>query len=188
MTRPEPARSPFPVAQVLTPFLTTELRTHGTGKGTVVEAERIPHPTLSTYLTVSLHEVPNLLEGKDIRVELVAVGASGDPRFARMLGEAAEHVANDHWLAAPGVVFPDLIDVRSHQTAVRHVMWTEAFDLPELAQFVVEGVGVTVYGLQAVPITEAERTFLLREGFWEFEALLEAADAAHYDLDRESIV
>ena len=68
-----------------------------------------PTAGFATYSTIGLHEAPNLLDGKDIRVEVAGVADTAVVEFANLLATAAFYVIKDSWLCAPGVVFPGLV-------------------------------------------------------------------------------
>jgi antitoxin YqcF len=96
----------------------------------VVEAAHTPSPTLATYATASLHAVPNVMDGHDIRVELLMVAKEGEDAAANVVATAAFCVIKNGWLAAPGVVFPNAVREYLPETTVPHLMWTEPFEPP----------------------------------------------------------
>lgn len=153
----------------------------------VVEANGVPHAELATFTTASLHATPNLLDGRDIRVELLIVGPRESSGLANVVATAAFCVLKDGWLAAPGVVFPDAISEYFPDATVPHLMWTEPFDFRDLASVEIPGLKADVHILQAVPITEAERQLLLRAGFGALSDALQSAGAEHFDLRRASV-
>jgi hypothetical protein len=154
----------------------------------VVTAAGTPSPPLTTVSTASLHAAPNLLEGDDIRVELLLVTDSGREEAANIVATAAFCVIKNGWLAAPGVVFTDAVAEYYPASTTPHLMWTEPFDFPELSTAHVDGVEHDVHWLQGVPLTESERTFLVDAGFDALSGLLEAAAVPYYDLSRHSVV
>lgn len=153
----------------------------------VVEAPGVPHPELTTFATASLHAAPNVLEARDIRVELLIVGSRDRPELANVVATAAFFVLKDGWLAAPGVVFPNAISEYVPDATVPHLMWTEPFDFGDLGTVAIPDLTAEVHLLQAVPITDAEREFVLREGFDALSRALVSADAEHFDLYRASV-
>jgi hypothetical protein len=50
------------------------------------------------------------------------------------------------------------------------------------------GEGITAHWLLAIPISESEREFLVREGYDAFEALLADNDVEYWNLDRAPLV
>jgi hypothetical protein len=154
----------------------------------VVTAAGTPSPSLTTVSTASLHAVANLLEGDDIRVELLMVTDSGRGEAANIVATAAFCVIKDDWLAAPGVVFTGAVAEYYPDSTTPHLMWTEPFDFPELSTAHVDGVEHDVHWLQGVPLTERERVFLVESGFDALSDRLEAADAPYFDLGRASVV
>jgi hypothetical protein len=119
-----------------------------------------PTPGFATYSTLSLHTAPNLLEGKDIRVEIAGVAPCSATEFPNMLASAAFFVIKDRWLCAPGVVFPALVKEYGPSSHLQHVMWAPPFPWEELGAVPVTDE-LTVHWLLAVPISEAERRFLI---------------------------
>jgi hypothetical protein len=89
----------------------------------IVTCSGSPSPQLSTWSTASLHVVPNLLEGEDIRVELLLVAESKYEEAANVLATAAFTVMKDGWLAAPGVVFPGAVAEYCPRATTPHLMW-----------------------------------------------------------------
>lgn len=154
----------------------------------VVEAIGSPSPTLSTFSTASLHGTVNLLDGDDIRVELMMTVLRESACAANVVSTAAFNVMKSGWLAAPGVVFPGVVREYSSGTTTPHVMWTEPFAFDGLGTVTLDGVDVDVHWLQAVPLTEPEAEFLRSEGYDALTARLESADVPYYDLGRPSAV
>jgi hypothetical protein len=153
----------------------------------VVEAPGVPHPELTTFSTASLHAAPNMLEARDIRVELLIVGGRERPGLANVVATAAFCVTKDGWLAAPGVVFPNAISEYFADATTPHLMWTEPFDFGDLGTVEIPDLSGEVHILQAVPITEAERELVRREGFDVLSDALLSAGAEHFDLQRASV-
>lgn len=147
----------------------------------------VPQAGLTTFSTVTMHQVPNDLEGNDIRVELLGATESGSDDFANVLASAAFSIAKDDWLAAPGVVFPNLVKEYFPDTTTPHVMWTEPFVWEELSTVEVEGAG-SVHWLMGLPLTDAEVDLLHDKGRDALEDSLESADVAWFDLRRASTI
>lgn len=154
----------------------------------IVEADGTPDPGLSTYATASLHAYENVLDSRDIRVELILVGERGRPEVANVLATAAFFVTKDRWLAAPGVVFPNIVSEYFPEATVKHVMWVEPFDFTGVSSLTISGLAEPIHVLQGVPITDAERDLLVAHGFGALEHALESGGARHYDLARASTV
>lgn len=154
----------------------------------IVEAIGTPHESLATFASASLHATENLLDDRDVRVELLAVGPRQTPDLGNLVATAAFYVMKDRWLAAPGVVFPNLVGEYLPNASVRHLTWTEPFDFDGLSTFAPAGVNLPIHMLQAVPITDREYAMLRSDGFDALERALSAAEVRHYDLDRPSAV
>lgn len=154
----------------------------------VVEALGAPHPLLATYSTSSLHAFPNVMDGRDIRVELLVVGNRSDTALANVVATSAFCVMKDHWLAAPGVVFPNAVLEYFPFATTKHVVWVEPFDYDDLSSIVVPGIDYQVHVLQGLPITDAEYGLLRDQGFDALERALSEAHVEHFDLVRKSAV
>lgn len=146
-----------------------------------------PDAGLTTWSTVSLHETTNLDGGKDVRVELVAVGRSDLPILQHVLATLALGVIKDARLAAPDVVVPDAVAADDPTRAMRHVLLGDPFPFEELGAVAIDE-DLTVHWLLAVPIDDAELALALADGVPALSRRLEAADAPYYDLDRASSV
>lgn len=145
-----------------------------------------PNPGYTTYSTVSLHAAPNLLDDRNTPVELAGVARTSVEAFINLIATTAFFVIKDGWLAAPGVVFPDLVAAYGLSPRLHHVLLVPPFPWPELGSVQVAD-GSSVHWLTCVPISESERQLLLAIGFDRFEAELERHDVAWFDLDRASI-
>src|SRR4051794_5912101 len=92
-----------------------------------------PVAGLAVYSTLTLHDAPNHLDDKDIRVELIGVAPADVEDYPNLLATAAFNVIKDGWLVAPGVVFPDLVSMYALSSTLRHVLWVEPFPYEQLA-------------------------------------------------------
>lgn len=154
----------------------------------ILACEGVPQAGFSTYSTVGVHEVPNMLDDKDVRVELAGVAPSSENEYPNLLATAAFQVQKEGWLAAPGVVFPGLVrDFYGLSESMEHLLWVEPFAWEELGAVEVSST-LTVHWLLGVPISESERRLIIDEGLSVLTALLEQHDAAYYDLHRQPVV
>lgn len=145
----------------------------------------VPEPGLTTYSTVTLHQVPNELDGQDLRVELIGTVPTGHEDFANVLATCAFTVAKEGWLAAPGVVFPDAVRQYFPRSTTPHLMWTEPFAWEGLSTLQLEGAGA-VHWLAGLPLSDAEVELLDRDGRDALEEALETSAAPLVDLERAS--
>jgi hypothetical protein len=155
----------------------------------IVHFDDRPVPGYATYSTLSLHLAPNYLEGDDIRVEVAGVAPSIATGFPSLLSTVAFFVTKDHWLCAPGVVFPGLIPryCPGLSSTLEHVVFTEPFPWEQLSTVKVSDE-LSVHWLLAIPISEAERQFLLEHGYDKFEELFDTGHVPYFDLERPSVV
>lgn len=137
--------------------------------------------------TVSLHRARNVMDGRDIRVEFLGVTTADKEEFPNVLASAAALVADRGQTAAPGVVFPSVLSHYELSGTVEHLLLTEPFAYEGLGSVAFDD-GPDVHWLQAVPITESERRFLLREGFDALQERFQDADMEYWNLDRPSVV
>lgn len=140
-----------------------------------------------TYSTVTLHGSPNMLEDRDIRVELLAVGDADSDELANVLTTCAFNVGKSGWLAAPGVVFPDVVRWYFEDTTTPHLVWVEPYLWPELSTVELEGAP-DVHCLLGIPLTDAEVTHLHEFGYEALQDVLEAGDVGPWELHRDSTV
>ncbi len=143
--------------------------------------------SFSTYSTLGVHEATNMLDENDVRVELAGVATSADTEYPNMLATAASYVQENDWLAAPGVVFPNLVRKYGLSENLEHVLWVPPFPWDDLHAVSVSQ-DLTVHWLLAVPISESERRFLLDEGYFALERLFEERGVEYYNLRRPPLV
>ena len=96
-------------------------------------------------------------------------------------------MTKDHWLAAPGVVFPGLVREVIKTSRLEHLMFTAPFPWAELGA-VELGEDITTHWLIGVAISDSERDFLISQGLDRFEALMETRDVEYWRLDRPPMV
>ena len=146
-----------------------------------------PQEGFSTYSTIGVHEATNMLEGTDVRVELAGVTPTEADGFANLLATAAFQVSKEGWLAAPGVVFPNLFREYGLSDTLEHILWVEPFPWESLGS-VEASHELTVHWLLGIPLADTEREYLEQEGYFGLESLFEQHDLAYYDLHRATVV
>lgn len=122
-----------------------------------------------------------------MRVELAGVARSAVQAFANALTWVALTIIKDHWIAAPGEVYPNVLQRLEMSMSVAHLMLLEPFEWEGLGEVQLAGAPM-VHWLHAVPISESEYRFLLQHGFEEILDKLSAADVAYIDMERPSVV
>jgi hypothetical protein len=153
----------------------------------VLTCENAPRPGYWVNSTVNLHLAPNVIDGVDRRVELALVTPSTATVAPNVIATAAFNISKSGWIVAPGVVYPDILTAYGLPDDLPHLMWSWPFDFEELGE-VDLGEGVYTHWLVGVPISEAERRFLLSEGFDKLEDRFVDAGIRYQDLDRPSVV
>ncbi|MGG5259335.1 suppressor of fused domain protein [Phycicoccus avicenniae] len=181
------ARALAQVTQVERPQVGRYLDTADEHAIDVLTVRDRPSEGLSSSSTIGLHMTRNLMDGVDIRVELMLTTRSSVEWTPNLLSTAAFYVMKDGWLAAPGVVFPELLREYDSSVSVPHLMWVAPFTWPELGSMQIDGTG-DVHWLVGLPISDGERDFLGREGFDALDLMLEKHDAPYFDVHRASVV
>lgn len=141
---------------------------------------------ITVHSTVSLHETPNLMDGRDIRVELIIATDGSIVGAPEALATMALTVGTDGWLAAPGVVYSDVFAMYEESTPFPHALMTDPFPWPDLARWG-NPDGPDVHWLLVVPLAESERQLLVAEGEDALLERLEAADAPHFTSRRAPV-
>lgn len=153
----------------------------------VLTAADAPAPGFTSVSTLSMHRSPNLVSGTDVRVELVTVLEHVEDRLATGLLVASAFAAlGEPWPLSPSTVFPGIVaDLLGGRT--EHLLFTSPGNFPRLSRYRLEP-GVDVHWLQAVPVHESERRFLLEHGLDALEERFEAAEVPFYDITRDAVV
>jgi len=164
---------------------------HDNSKGTVrvgiIHAPNSPEEGLTTYATVNLNEAPNRFGDTDLRAELIAVVESGHDGFANAIGTVAANCIEDGLPIAPGVVHRNaLANYPGLAPQLPHMLMTYPMDYGEEFAEIPTSEG-PVYGLQALPISQAEAQFLEEHGFEALEQAFMDAELNYFDLRRASI-
>lgn len=153
----------------------------------IIHAPDCPDRGLTTYATVNLNEAPNRFQNQDLRAELIGVVASGNDAFANAMGTVAANCFEDGLPVAPGVVHRNaLANYPGLAPQLPHMLMTYPMDFgEESAQ--IETMHGPVYGLQVLPISQAEAQFMQQHGFDALEEAFMAAEIDYYDLNRPSV-
>jgi antitoxin YqcF len=124
---------------------------------------------------------------KPISVELAgACDSKFADSFFTILGSAAFCMIRAEQLLSPGDCLPGYV-AEYHKSAMEHLYFTAPF-LWEEHLSSMELPDRKVLWLMAIPISEAEREYLIEHEDEKFEQLLQSHDTDFYDLDRRSII
>ena len=146
-----------------------------------------PAAGFTSVSTVSLHRSSNVVGGVDVRVELVTVLSGVEQRLATgLLVASAFAMVKEPWPMSPGTVFPGIVADLLGGRAV-HLLFTTPGNFPRLSRYPL-GPGLDVHWLQAVPIHEVEREFLLERGLDALETRFTAAEVEFSDASRPPAV
>jgi antitoxin YqcF len=146
-----------------------------------------PKRGFTSYSTVTLHTAANLVDGKDIRVELAAVVANEHEEMANVLATAAFDVSKDGRPLGLGDVYPRVMLEYDLPPGLPHVLWSTPFPWDELA-----GVDLAdqarAHWLLAVPISDPELGYYGEHGYDGLEQLFVEREIEYFDLGRPSVL
>jgi hypothetical protein len=162
---------------------------HGPGEPAfaMLTCAEAPAAGLASHSTLTLHEAPNVVDGSSRPVELAGVAPASAPAFRDALASAAASIVGDGWLAAPGVVYADLLAPYGLSPELPHVLLVRPFVWPELTSVALRD-GPVVHWLLAVAISEPERRLLRDSGDAALLAQLGRQRVPYWDLGRASAV
>lgn len=155
----------------------------------ILEAINSPQDGVTSYATIGLSEHPLVLKGKEFgtRVELVGACGSAFPDFANLMATLAFCVINSGWFCAPGIIFPDVVQMYNQSNTMSDVYFSHPFLWEEgLKSTLIEDRKVA--WLLAVPISKAESEFAQSHGSDKLEVLFSEKDIDIYNLNRASVV
>lgn len=153
----------------------------------VLRCEDSPVEGWASYSSLTLHRSQNRVKDQDIRVEIAGVCDAEIEGFAEAIADACAAVQRGDWVAAPEILFADVIGDRIPRTRFPHMLLCPPYPWESLSRLELPGGG-TVHWLLAFPISESERQFFLREGFDPLETLFLERQTEYFDLERESEV
>ncbi len=146
-----------------------------------------PAPGFTSVSTLSMHRSPNLVSGTDVRVELVTVLEHVEERLATGCSWPRR---SPRW-ESRGRCRRRRCSRGSSPTcsaaAPSTCCFTAPGNFPRLSRYRLEP-GVDVHWLQAVPVHESERRFLLEHGLDALEERFETAEVPFYDITRDAVV
>ncbi len=158
-----------------------------TARVDIARAVDVPSEGLMTYATVNLNESCNVMDGREIPVEIFAVIAGENTDMANALSTCAFNMIKDHWLIAPGVVHEDVLRMYPGLAPnLPNMFFVPPMDYQGLAR--IETPEGNVHALQALPISVAETEFLYENGFEELNGLFIEKDMEYWNLNRSSLV
>lgn len=159
----------------------------------VIDVARLadfPSPGLQTAVSLGLSQYSWLELDFPDRIELVQVWNGPEAPNERLLMVVLESIIMTGRPPKPGAVYlnaagiadlPELSDRMPHALIMFPLLWSDGLIKADLA-------GTKVWFLQVVPIFEAERAFIRREGFAKFEELLSYDVMDLHEVDRVSHV
>lgn len=148
-----------------------------------------PLPGVNSYSTLNLSDYPLIRNGEESKtgVEILTADYSGFEYLANAISTAAFHIIKDQWFCAPGYAFPNILDKYDSDILLPHLYFTAQFFWDKNAQ-TVRVPGKTVSFLQAIPISEGERQYVVQHGDTALLVFLGDNDANIFDLTREPVL
>lgn len=135
--------------------------------------------------------VMELDQGNNVGVEVhteILMDCRGENEYiGNVISTIAFFMIKDRWKAAPGVVFETMIEMYAPDLEVKHALFVPPIQWGEGMGEVVLG-SKTIYPLLAVPITDNENEFLLKEGASALEELWTEKNVDVFDWRRHSAV
>jgi hypothetical protein len=155
----------------------------------LLSAKDRPERGVSSFATIGLSDHPIYKDGKPLkkpRVELVGACASTFSKFPNVLATAAFEVINDRQFIAPGIVFPGAVSRYLRNTPMRNILFVppflwEGLDTLELPT-------KTVAWLLAVPISDSELKFAIKEGPAKLEDIFAEKQIDIFDIRRSPVI
>jgi hypothetical protein len=147
----------------------------------------VPFDGVTTYATLGLSDISIDLfyEGLPLRVEFVLPLLTAHDEGMDSLATCAFIIMNDTLTPRPGAILPHVFDLYRPDRILKHVLLASPFlwDL-ETQEF----SSKVVAWLQAVPISEAERSYAIEHGSDALEDILESEAVEVTNLDRPSVL
>ncbi|MDM1022143.1 suppressor of fused domain protein [Acinetobacter sp. VNK23] len=148
-----------------------------------------PQIGVSSYSTIGVSDVTNLVGKKaiDIRVELVGACSSSVIEFPNILSTAAFCIINSAWSCYPGAIFPNIISMYKCSKTMQHLLFSSPF-LWENKLKTLEFKERKLAWLLAIPISEEELKYAEINGVDQLERLFEVHQIDIFNIERSSVV
>lgn len=156
----------------------------------VMRTAESPQPGVTSYATLGMSRFDNgglEVDGKPLRVELLAACQSEFTHIADGLASCALNVAKDKWQVTPGVVHPNVLDLYRPDIVLKHLFLVTPFlwgDGPADRKF----DELIVTWLMAIPISDSEIDHVARYGPERLESLFEERQIDVFDINRDVVV
>lgn len=134
---------------------------------------------------LSEHRNYNASNTQDVPVELVAT--SGDYRMANVMATLAFRKLKDGHNFWPDKIEENAVEISGWGLRCRHILLTDVFS-SSVEPLEIGAEGRRVYWLEALPITEKERIFIVEHGAEEFRKSIPTGSDAYLNLDRRSFI
>jgi antitoxin YqcF len=152
----------------------------------IVSGQNCPIPGVTSYASVGLSRNTQPAALKDVKVEIVAACATATPYIDNLVSSCVfDSVKNDSTIVY-GACIPNIIVQYGISTTLKHVTFVAPFPWRDLNRVEVEDE--TVYCLLMLPISDAERRYLIECGIDALEKLFNEKQIDIYDIKRPSAV
>lgn len=155
----------------------------------ILEAVSCPQLGVTSYATIGLSEYPLIYKEKEFnsRVEIVGACGSNFPDFSNVLATLAFCVINSKWFCAPGIIFPDVLNMYNLSGTMSDIYFTYPFLWADKLKSTVL-FDHKIAWLLAVPISREESAYAQKFGSEKLEVLFSEKDIDIFDLNRKSVV
>ncbi|WP_438347722.1 suppressor of fused domain protein [Paenibacillus sp. FA6] len=155
----------------------------------VVVMDNKPDLHETTFATIGLcnYNIGYFVDGKPLRVEFIGACIDEYNQFGNILSTCAFNIINSDYSCSPGTIYPNVVKMYYPEFTLKHVMFVSPFLWDEsLKPFDFEDKHVS--WLQAIPISDAEYTYVEENGNEALENLFEQSDVDILDLNRVSVL
>lgn len=154
----------------------------------ILKAPGSPHAGLTSYATIGLSDHPLMHEGREFncRVELAFACSANQKLAGEILSTAAFCVINSHWFCAPGMIFPEVLELLDASETMADLYFAYPFSWDRLQTLPLDGKDVA--WLQVIPIAKSETAFAFTHGPDKLEDLLKRSRVDVFDPERRPVV
>ncbi|WP_110112179.1 suppressor of fused domain protein [Bacillus sp. CGMCC 1.16541] len=154
----------------------------------VLMCDDSPREGVTSYATIGGYHCPTgyTVGGTPLRIEIVAACQSSFTIFPTILAACVYHMMKSHVSIFPGAIYKDIIHMIDDKFHMQHILLIPPFLWESLSTIELDDKKVT--WLQAVPISEKERTFALEHGVDSLLSRFDDAQVNVFNLERRSVL
>lgn len=148
-----------------------------------------PYDFVTSYSTIGLSDYSIGLQVEQIPLGIEIVGACGSEfeQFPNIISTCALNIINSHFKCFPGAIFKSVVEMYFPSFTTKHILFVPPFGWDKEFQ-TLEFSTKKVAWLLAVPISDPEYSYAVKNGSEELEALFEEKQIDIYDLNRVSVL